>query len=503
MKFLLFLLPFFIGCQPKKLQEQHADKAVQILEEQLNRKLSILPITHLANHTLITIENEKVSLKELILGEILILRIPFVSCQVCRENELSLLKQFFPSKTHKTALIISAERNRDFFLFNRINQIEQPVFKFPTQELFTEWDKYGKPYALLLDRELKIITVHFPLLEFPHLSETFYQNIAVRFQNDQWNFQASLNEKIALQGMVVKPSKFWKETFGRGIIINKNILQVTAPISGYLKNWNYDKDQSVNKGDLLGTLALESQESKFLQLQFNLKKSRGAFEKRLIQLGYQIADSSRIPPSIWEAAQLNTGYSETLNQMQHFHEELDKSQIWSPSKGKLKNILVHPGQRIQVGQPIAEIVLNQEKYIQANLLKYQIEKIKIGDVLQLTEQPQLKGKVTHIGSNVDEDGTVMIKATLPPNQLLAGEKVNFKILSNPILGICIPRTSLFQKNGKFSVYTYQQRPILKEIFLSEGNEDFVLVQSGLSFGDTIITNPDGYLNDYQIVNLTF
>lgn len=503
MKFLTFPLIFLLGCQPQNLKESPLDEPSQILEEQLQRNISVLSTTLLNNHSLVSLENEKISLKELILDEILILRIPFVSCQVCKENELAFLKQVFPTKTHKTALIISAERNRDFLLFNRINRIEQQTFKFPTQELFTDWDKFGKPYALLLDKELKIIAVHFPLLEFPQLSETFYKSIATRFQNNPPNFQESLQEELTLQGMIIQNSTFWKETFGRGTVLNKNIQIITAPVTGYLDNWNFEKDQPIQKGDLLGTLELEGLDSKTLQLQFNLKRSRGAFEKRLIQLGYQLADSSNIPAKIWEGAQLNTGYSESIAQMKKLNEEVGKTKIWIPSDGQLKNTLVKPGQRIQVGQPIAEVVLNQLKILEFNLLKYQTEKLKIGDIVEVDSQPPIKGKISFIGSEIEEDGTLKLRADLPPSQLLAGEKINFKILSNPKIGICIPRTSIFQKNEKFSVYTFNQRPILQEISVSEWNDDFVLVQSGLNIEDTIITNPAGYLNDYQTVKLSF
>ncbi len=503
MKFLPLICILILGCQPQNRQVSISDFPSQILEEQLQRNLSTLLITHMENHPLINLENEKVFLKELILDEILILRIPFVSCQVCRENELTFLKQVFPSKTHKTALIISAERNRDFLLFNRINRIQQPIFKYPTQESFSEWDKFGKPYALLLDRDLKILAVHFPLLEFPQLSETFYQNVSTRFQNNPWNFQESLRGDLTLQGMVIETSEFWKETYGRGTILNKNIQIVTAPVSGYIKHWNVEKDQPLKKGELLGTMLLESLDSKIFQLQFNLKRSRGAFEKRLVQLGYQLADSSNIPLNIWESAQLNTGYSESKEQLNQLKKEISKTNIWSPSNGLLKTTLVEPGQRVQVGQPIAEVVLDREKFLQFNLLKYQIEKIKVGDFIQIDGQSELIGKVSYIGSEVEEDGTIRVKAKLPSNSLLAGEKVNFKILSNPRKGICIPRASILKKNGQFSVYIFNQRPILKEIFISEENDDFVLVQSGLSLGDTIIKNPEGYLNDYQNVKLIF
>ncbi|MGA1544907.1 MAG: efflux RND transporter periplasmic adaptor subunit [Saprospiraceae bacterium] len=507
MRFIPLCLLILLGCQnekPQELQLQvNSDDPIQILENQIQRNLSTLPITHLPNHPLINLKNEKASLKDLVLDEILILRIPFVSCQVCRENELALLKQTFPSRTHKTAIVISAERNRDFFLFNRINRIEQPLFKFPTKESFAEWDKFGKPYALLLDKDLKIITVHFPLLEFPQLSEIFYKNIATRFQNNPWNFQESLKEEVTLEGMVVKSAKFWKETYGRGTVLDKNIQQITAPTSGYLKTWNFQKGQTIKKGDLLGTLILESLDSKLLQLQLNLKRSKGALEKRLIQLGYHLADSADIPPKIWEAAQLNSGYSESVAQIKQLNEEINNTKIWSPSKGKLKKTLIETGQRVQIGQPIAELTINQEKYLQFYLLKYQTEKIAIGDLLQITHLSNLKGEVSQISTEVEEDGTILVKAKLPPNQLLDGEKVNFKILSDPISGISIPRESIIQKNGKFSVYLFNQRPILKEILINDSNEDFVLVQSGLSIGDTIIKNPNGYLNHYQKINLAF
>ncbi len=507
MRFIPLCLLILSGCQSEKPQDSqmqlNPDDPIQILENQIQRNLSTIPITHLTNHTLINLKNEKASLKDLVLDEILILRIPFVSCQVCRENELSFLKQNFPTRTHKTAIVISAERNRDFFLFNRINRIEQPVLKFPTQESFAEWDKFGKPYALLLDRDLKIIAVHFPLLKFPQLSEIFYKNVATRFQNNPWNFQESLKEEVTLQGMVVKSAKFWKETYGRGTVLDKNIQQIAAPTSGYLKKWNFQKNQSIKKGDLLGTLVLESLDSKLLQLQLNLKRSKGALEKRLIQLGYQLADSSDIPPKIWEAAQLNSGYSESVAQMNLLNETITKTKIWSPSNGKLKKTLVETGQRVQVGQPIAELTLDQEKFLQFYLLKYQTEKIEIGDLIQITHLPNLKGEISYISPEVEEDGTIMLKARLPPNPLLDGEKVNFKILSDPIPGICIPRESILQKNGKFSVYTFNKRPILKEILITERNEDFVLVQTGLSIGDTLIKNPKGFLNHYQNIKLSF
>jgi hypothetical protein len=155
-----------------------------ILEKSFLEDKFILDVAlHQPNH-------EKINMSSRIQEEHLILRIPFVSCEICKTQEIESINDYLSDFNSKVSIVISGSNFRELMLFNRINPTNFKVFEFKSDLPFSFWDQYGKPYALLINQHLQIVGFHLAMTNYPDFSNVFYQNIQSRWSREKsvdWN----------------------------------------------------------------------------------------------------------------------------------------------------------------------------------------------------------------------------------------------------------------------------------------------------------------------------
>lgn len=145
---------------------------------------------YFSNHELLESNENPIRISSLISNEHLILRIPFVSCEVCRTQEIEAINYFLSDFKSNVSIVLSSSSKRDAFLFNRINPTDFKIFEFKSGESFSFWDQYGKPYAILVNENLQIVGSHMAMTSYPEFSKVFYQSIQSRWsreKNVDWN----------------------------------------------------------------------------------------------------------------------------------------------------------------------------------------------------------------------------------------------------------------------------------------------------------------------------
>ena len=183
-RLLLFMALVQFGCRKtEELSDKH------LIQHTIVEKSGIED-SYFFNHELLESNKKPIRISSLISSEHLILRIPFVSCEVCRTQEIEAINYYLSDFKSNVSIVLSSSSKRDAFLFNRINPTDFKIFEFKSGESFSFWDQYGKPYAILVNENLQILGFHMAMTSYPEFSKVFYQSIQSRWsreKNVDWN----------------------------------------------------------------------------------------------------------------------------------------------------------------------------------------------------------------------------------------------------------------------------------------------------------------------------
>lgn len=196
----------------------------------------------------------------------------------------------------------------------------------------------------------------------------------------------------------------------RGAVMSRTNVNVSAESMGRLTSVNVVEGQSVKKGQLLATIDAELIEKSIDEVETALTYATTIFEKRERLWKQNIGTEVD-----YLTAKNNKEGLE--NQLESLNTQLSKAKIVAPFSGSIENVPVKAGQVVQMGSPIAFLVSNTDKYINAEVSEAYLGKIKAGDVVHV-KVPSLgksfESKVSSIGNVINEASrTFTIEVNLP------------------------------------------------------------------------------------------
>lgn len=175
----LIIITIPLGCnKPKEYQDPNLIQHTIIEKSSIEDK-------HLINREIREGNNNPIPISSLIKNEHLILRIPFVTCEVCKNQEIESLNYYLRDFKNNIALILSSSSKRDELVFQRMNPTNFKIFEFDSNDSFSFWDQYEKPYAILINEEMEILGFHLAMTSYPEFSNVFYQSIQARWSREK------------------------------------------------------------------------------------------------------------------------------------------------------------------------------------------------------------------------------------------------------------------------------------------------------------------------------
>lgn len=286
------------------------------------------------------------------------------------------------------------------------------------------------------------------------------------------------------------------------LVVEADIRQAQSELN--LDKERYERDKELLEKGAIAKRQLQESESKFVAARAALTKA----ESRLPLLEAQ-AQLERAGADVQVSAtrvELSTAaYSARLNQLQASANSNGTITITAPIDGVVSDREATIGESVDAaGKPLMTIVNDERVLATANIYEKDINRIRIGQPVQvkIAGQPAstvFQGKVTVIGSAVEgQTRIVAVKAEIGnvKGQLKAGMFTNIEILTDntPTSTLAIPSASVVEANGKNLVFVQNGKsyqPI--EVTLGRTSGELVEVKSGLFEGDRIVTQRAGQL----------
>ncbi|MFA6403955.1 MAG: efflux RND transporter periplasmic adaptor subunit [Salinivirgaceae bacterium] len=190
-------------------------------------------------------------------------------------------------------------------------------------------------------------------------------------------------------------------------------------------------------------------------------------------------------------------------------EQINKTTIVAPFSGIVTAKLTEEGAFAAPGIPLLQLTDISLLKFTVNVPEQEISQFGFGDSYVLTSDayPEmvLKGKVTMTGSkaNMGNSFPVQFSVNNTPDLKIKSGMFGKVELKNDQQGehIIIPASSVVGTNIQPQVYTIKNgRAMLQNIIISKRFQNKILVSSGLTEGDVLITN--GFINLFEGANVS-
>ncbi|WP_415253968.1 efflux RND transporter periplasmic adaptor subunit [Thermomonas sp.] len=292
---------------------------------------------------------------------------------------------------------------------------------------------------------------------------------------------------------------------GATTLLASNTAQVTAKVSGEIKRIWGDVGDTVRAGQPLmqldterASLQLVQARAQMLNLEANYARARKLVEQQMVSAN----DLDQIK---YELEQARARYSALKL-------ELSYATITAPISGVIsaRRTAWSPGNMIQIGQNVVEIV--DSALLEAQLLvpEREIGRIKAGQEITLLADAlpgkTFAGKVFVVSPTVDaSSGTVPVICRFEnkSGELMPGMYGRISVnYDNRADALAIPRAALLEDGGEPAVYVVRGEKVAR-VTLTLGYNDgpWVEVREGLKDGDQVVVAGKAALREGSLVKV--
>jgi RND family efflux transporter MFP subunit len=223
-----------------------------------------------------------------------------------------------------------------------------------------------------------------------------------------------------------------------------------------------------------------------------LERAKLELLNELINLGYSLSDTLKIPPEVMKIAKIKSNYLQSQNNYTTAEYNLKAATLQAPFSGVVANLTVkefnQPG-----GEAFCTIIDNRSPEVVFNILENELPLLNVNDKVIVSPFSQatytVEGRITEINPLIDKNGMVRIKAVINNKDNKFYEGMNVKVRVQRLLGkqLVIPKSALVLRTNRKVVFALaNNRARWVYVETAQENSDSYVVTDGLHVGDSII-----------------
>lgn len=208
--------------------------------------------------------------------------------------------------------------------------------------------------------------------------------------------------------------------------------------------------------------------------------------------------------------EMKNNYESAKIQYQQAEKQLADATIRAPFTGIITSKKIENGDFVNVGNAIATIVDISRLKVKLNVSETSVYQLHLGDKTIITTDVypgvEFTGNISFISPRGDETHNYPVEIQIPNNSkhpLKAGSFVNVAInIPTKDNSICIPREALQGSLSDAQVYVAQgDKAFLKKIIVTNGDNNYLKVLSGLNEGEMVVTTGQVNLSDGKAIKI--
>lgn len=232
----------------------------------------------------------------------------------------------------------------------------------------------------------------------------------------------------------------------------QSIRVVAAPAAGLLTSLQHQAGTAVKSGEKLATLVSpEVVEAQRQYLQAKLKQQlaaeNAARDQRLADQGLLAKNTWLLTQNELKQAQADLDAAASSLRLLGVKPEQSGSEIvlTSPMNGWILETLVEPGQRVQAADALVKVADLQQLGLEIPLTPPQAANVKLGQSVNLADNPALQARISRIQPAVDAAQNVVVYADLQQSALTLhpGQNVSVQLqTAHSGDSVSVPRSAL-------------------------------------------------------------
>ncbi len=313
--------------------------------------------------------------------------------------------------------------------------------------------------------------------------------------------------KKAVTSFIAKSETFKSYSELQGNIASSDAVMISAEMGGRITSLNLEEGNYVRKGQVVGTVDMETLKKSIKELETSLELATTVYERQKKLWDQQIGSEIQYLQAKNNKERLEKSMETTKSQ-------LSKENIIAPMSGYVDMKFLKAGELTSSGAPIASVINTSSVKAVIDVPENLVSSVRKGDKVNVSF-PALgtdrDARISMVGRSINPaNRTFKIevnlsnpKGLLKPN-LMALTKINDQTIKDAVL---IP-TELVQQDvsGKSFVYIIaegEEGPYAQKNLVTTGAsyEGKIVIESGINAGDQVIYQGARGLaqNDYVIV----
>ena len=255
--------------------------------------------------------------------------------------------------------------------------------------------------------------------------------------------RGTFDEPFTAQGKV-KASRYADLAF-------ENSLPIKAV---YVRN-----GQVVAKGQPIAELDVFKMNNAIEQARKQVEQARLNMQDVIISQGYDPDKPQAVPENIKKLAQVKSGYSLALSQLEAATHDIGTAVLTSPFSGVVANLTIQAHSISQAGAIVCRIIATDEMEVEFKVMEGDLCIVKVGSMVTITpiatKAAQYEARVMDINPMVDENGAVSVRAKLKADRnLFDGMNVEVSFTRHIENVTIVPRQVIVIRNGRHVIFTY-------------------------------------------------
>lgn len=313
-------------------------------------------------------------------------------------------------------------------------------------------------------------------------------------------------EKNVVTVVPLERKVFNKQLVCNGKLEAQSKVTVQFEAQGKIAQINVRDGQKVQKGQVLASLDKEQPRRQLEQARLAFDKAEMNLADRLLDYGYTLADTARIPADQKRVIYINSGFIDAQMALDNAERTYRQCDLKAPFSGKVASL---KGRVHEQGGQLCTLIDDSRYIVRFSVLETEYKFVRTGQQVLVSPfvdaDVVLKGTILSINPTVDQNGQIAVTAQVPgSDKLMDGMNVRITVENSVPDQLVVPKSAVvirdnmevlfrIDPNTGHSLWTYVN------VLMSNTTEHVVEPNKDrgaeLNVGDLIITSGNLNLGD--------
>lgn len=248
---------------------------------------------------------------------------------------------------------------------------------------------------------------------------------------------------------VVTVEPLERKTFSKELICNgkleaqsKVTLQFEA--QGKVAQINVRDGQKVQKGQVLASLDKEQPRRQLEQARLQYDKAEMTLADRLLDYGYSLSDTARIPADQKRVIYINSGFLDAQMALANAERTYNQCDLKAPYSGKVASVR---GRVYEQGGQLCTLIDDSRYMVRFSVLETEYKFVRVGQEVLVSPfvdtDVVIKGSIVSVNPTVDQNGQIQVTAQVPgTDKLMDGMNVRITVRNSIPDQLVVPKSAV-------------------------------------------------------------